>query len=281
MIGEKEKLGSQAGNIQLNKVNLKKIKLEGLDFWYRSDDKFIGQRIALDKFEKYETRLLESQLDVSGVVVDVGANIGYYTLLMAKRCKRVYAIEPDKRSFLILKKNVGVNKLKNVVLLNMAAGDKKEKKYLVWDENNQGNSQISDKNGERVLIDTLDNILRKEQKISLIKVDTQGWEAKVVEGAKKIMKRELPTLFLEYTPGEYIDNKMINFLKNNYQNIWSINDFAEVPWPIYRGVKVLGKSGYADLFLKKKMEINDYWVMLKNIRYKKFIKGIINLICRK
>jgi len=261
-------------------MKLIKTKLGKLNFWYRSDDKFIGQRIALGKYEKYETAIMLGQLNINSVVVDVGANIGYYTLLMARVAKKVYAIEPDKDCFEILKKNVKENNLKNVVLLNIGASDKKGKKYLMRDEKNQGNSKINDKNGETILTRTLDNMLINEQKISLIKVDTQGWETQVIEGAKKIIKRDQPTLFLEYTLGEYLDNKMINFLKNNYQNIWSINDFANVPWPIYRGVKVYG-PGYCDLFLKKKMELKDYGVMIKNINYKKWIKGIINLICRK
>jgi FkbM family methyltransferase len=262
-------------------MKLIKSELKGMDFWYRKDDKFIGQRIALDKFEKFETALMEGQINSESIFVDVGANIGYYTLLMARVAKKVYAIEPDKKCFEILKKNVEDNNLKNVILLNIAASDKKEKKYLSRDEKNQGNSQINDKNGEIIWANTLDNILINEQKISLIKIDTQGWEPQVVEGANKIIKRDRPTMFLEYTPGEYCDNKMINFLKKNYQNIWGINDFAEVPWPIFKGVKIMGKSGYADLFLKKKMEINDYLTMFKNVKYKKFIKGIMNSICQK
>lgn len=266
-------------------MRLTKTKLKNMNFWYRSGDRVIGQRIALDKFEKYETALFLSQLNKDSVVVDVGANIGYYTLLAAGRVKKVYAIEPDKKCFEILKKNVVENNLKNVVLINKAASDKREKKYLIRDKNNQGNSRISETRNEkldtRILTDTLDNLLINEQKISLIKIDTQGWEPQVIEGAKNIIKKYIPTLFLEYTPGEYGDDKMINFLKKNYQNIWSINDFAEVPWPIYKGIKIKGKNGYADLFLKNKLEINDYLTMLKNVKYKKFIKGIMNSICQK
>jgi FkbM family methyltransferase len=273
-------------------MTLKKTKLGDLDLWYRADDKYIGQRIALGKYEKYETAILLKQLNINSIAVDVGANIGYYTLQMAKKAKKVYAIEPDKKCFEILKKNVKENNLNNVVLINKAASDKKEKKYLIRDEKNQGNSKIKptsnpslDKEGntnnwDLIMAETLDNILINEQYISLIKVDTQGWEPEVIKGAKKTIKRDEPILFLEYTPEEYSDNKMINFLKNIYQNIWSINDFVSVPWPIYKGIKVYG-SGYCDLFLKNKMKLGDYLTMLKNVNYKKWIKGIINLICRK
>jgi FkbM family methyltransferase len=256
-------------------MKLVKTKLNGLDFWYREDDRYIGQRIALGKYEKYETALLLSQIDKDSVAVDAGANIGYYTMLLAQRAKKVYAVEPDEEIFGILKKNVKENKLKNVVLLNAAASDKKEKKYLLKDENNYGNSRLSDKKGVLTNCLRLDDILKDEQYISAIKVDVQGWEPAVVEGARKIIERDSPTLMLEYTPGEYKDEKMINFLKKIYQNIWSINDFAEVPWPIYKGVKILGKEGYADLWIKKKMSAGDYLTMLKSVNYKKAIKGIM------
>jgi len=269
-------------------MKLKKTKLGKLNFWYRNDDKFIGQRIALGKYEKYETAIMLGQLNINSIVVDVGANIGYYTLQMAQRAKKVYAIEPNKECFEILKKNVKENNLKNVVLINKAAGDKKEKKYLMRDEKNLGNNKIKptpnpslDKEGntnkcDLIFTETLDNILINEQYISLIKIDTQGYEPEVIKGAKNIIKRNRPILFLEYTAGEYPDSKMINFLKIIYKNIWSINDFASVPWPISKGIKVYG-PGYCDLFLKKKMELSDYLTMLKNVNYKKWIKGIMNL----
>jgi FkbM family methyltransferase len=262
-------------------MKLIRTKVEGMDLWYREDDRVIGQRIALDKYEKYETALMMSQIGKNDVMVDVGANIGYYTMLLAKRAKKVYALEPDKEIFAILKKNVEANNLKNVVLLNCAASDKKETKYLVKDKENFGNSRLSDKKGEMVNCLRLDDILVNEQKISAIKIDVQGWEPAVIEGAKKVIERDYPTLFLEYTPSEYRDKKMINFLQKIYKNIWSINDFAEVPWPIFKGVKILGKAGYADLFLKNKIEIKDYSMMLKKVNYKKFIKGIMNSIWQK
>lgn len=247
-----------------------------MNFWYRGGDRVIGQRIALGKYEGYESELMKTQIGKEDVCVDVGANIGFYTILMARRAKRVYALEPEEKSYEILKKNVEENNLKNVVLLKMAASDKNEKKFLKIDMKNYGNGKICDGNGQAILTKALDKILEHEQKISLIKVDTQGWEPEVILGAQKIIKRDSPTLFLEYTPGEYRDNKMINFLKKIYKNFWSINDFAEVPWPIYKGIKIRGRNNYTDLFIKKKMELRDYLTMIKEIKYKKFLKGIMS-----
>jgi FkbM family methyltransferase len=256
-------------------------KVKGMDLWYREDDKVIGQRIVLGKYEKYETAVMISQIGKNDTVVDVGANIGYYTILLARRAKKVYAIEPDKECFAILKKNMEENNLKNVVLVNAAAGAKKGRVKFYKNEENQGDGRVIKSNNSKftgfISCLRLDDILRNEQNISLIKVDTQGYEPAVVEGAKNIIERDSPVLFLEYSPGEYKEKKMIKFLKNIYENIWSINDFAEVSWPIFRGVKVKGAAGYADLWLKKKMTVKDYFLMLKNVNYRKAIKGIMGI----
>lgn len=269
-------------------MKLKKTKVNGLNLWFQENDKFIGQRIALDKYEKYETAVLLSQITKNSVVVDVGANIGYYTLLMAKIAKKVYAFEPEIEAFKILKKNIKENGFKNVVLINAAVGDKNGEIEFVRDEENFGNHRIKPlfadaasplEKREKVRIVKLDEVIK--EKIDLIKIDTQGWEPQVINGAKEIIKRDKPIIFLEYTPADYQDNKMITFLQKNYKCIWSIDDFAEVKWPIWQGIKINGKAEYTDLWIKNKLELKDWVTMLKNVNYKKFIKGIIRPIWQK
>lgn len=264
-------------------MKLTKIKLNGLDFWYRSDDKFVGQRIALGKYEEYETLLMMSQIDGNSVAVDVGANIGYYTLLLAQKCKWVYAFEPDKECFEILKKNTEENNLKNVKIFNMALSDKKEKREIIKDESNQGNSRLKSqrdchiavatapRNDELVLCEKLDEILKNEGKIDLIKIDTQGWEPEVIQGAGKIIKRDSPVLFLEYTPSEYTDESMIDFLKSIYENIWSIDYWFYVA---RRGIGVNKKTGYVDLWLKNKLSVSDWLMTIRHWQWKKTVREI-------
>ena len=252
-------------------MKLLKTKIFGMNFWYREDDKFIGQRIALGKYEEYETLLMEYQLKGKDVVVDVGANIGYYTLLMATKAKKVYALEPDQTCFEILKKNVEENKLKNVVLLNVAAGAKKEIKKLIKDSENLGNSHLGSGKGVSVNCERLENILINEHKIDLIKIDTQGWEPAVIEGAKKVIESDRPVLFLEYSPTEYRDKKMKKYLELVYRNIWSIDYWYYV---CKKGIHINKKSGYTDLWIKDKMTASDYWWTIKEIRIKKVIKQI-------
>ena len=74
----------------------------------------------------------------NGVFVDVGAHIGKYTIIMAKRIGdygKVIALEPDPNNYRILEKNIFLNKLKNVTLLRKALWRKKDKLKLYYPEN--------------------------------------------------------------------------------------------------------------------------------------------------
>lgn len=260
---------------------LEKCKIgKDLTLLYKKGDRVIGERIALGKYEEFETELFLERLDPEMVVVDVGANIGYYTLLAAKRVKKVIAIEPDKGCFEILKKNIEENGLKNVVLVNKAASSKKEIKKLIKDDENMGNSHFGEGKGEKVLCERLDEILENEQKIGLIKIDTQGWEPEVVKGGEKIIKRDSPEMFLEYSPADYKRNKldereMVKTLREVYQGIFEIDHWYYIYKRVRRDIGINKRKGYSDLWLKKKVEIKDYLRAYKNLQIKKVIKAIM------
>jgi FkbM family methyltransferase len=264
---------------------LKKTKLNGLNFWYQKNDKVVGGRIALGKYEEYETKLILKQVKPTDVVVDVGANIGYYTVLLAQKAKIVYAIEPEEETFEILSKNVVENKLKNVVLIKAAVGDGNGMVELYKSFLNNGDHRLwgnSDtRETEVVCLRKLDDMLVNEEKIDLIKIDTQGWEPAVIGGAKNIIERDRPTIFLEYSPKEYDKaghkgKKMLPYLRKVYPAIWEIDYW----YYIYRK---LGKNirndnrGYADLWMKKTVSWFDVIDGYRNIQIKKLIKRILGV----
>lgn len=261
-------------------MRLNETKLQnGLTLWYRSNDKYIGQRIALRKYEEYESELILRQVNKNSVVVDIGANIGYYTLLLAKICKKVYAIEPDKKCFEILKKNIEENNLKNVVTIYRAVSDRKEKRALITDNRNFGNSRIQSPSAspyppltrgrDIVLTVSLDKLLKNEKRIDLIKIDVQGWEGKVIDGAKKIIKKHSPVLFLEFNG----DFKMIKFLKKYYKNIFTIDYWFYI---LRLGILIDKKTGYVDLLVTNKNI--GWWERCKNWQWRKVIKRVATLL---
>lgn len=150
--------------------------------------------------------------------VDVGANVGKYSIFVAKRYpkSKILAIEPDERAFKVMQKNIELNNLKNIEIVRKAASDKIGKlEFFINEENSArnsvykeeiaGQSNYNDKNEKKdfnthkvsIPCTTLDEISKKSGKISLIKIDVQGAETAVLMGGLKVIKRDLPQILFE------------------------------------------------------------------------------------
>jgi FkbM family methyltransferase len=270
-------------------MKLKKARVFGkYRFFYLENDRYIGQRIALEKYEPYETQLILRQARVGDVVVDVGANIGYYTVLLADKVGKngkVYAFEPDKTNFEILGKNIKENNLKNVVVINAAVGSKEGKLKLRKSKENFGDHKLygNDREFETVKIINLDKYFGNE-KIDLLKIDTQGWEPEVIEGAKELIRKNKPVMFLEYSPASYKiaklnGRKMVDFLRKIYKKIWWIDEWLYIYKNLSQGkidkICASNKTGYADLWMKKEVGFGDKIGQIRNLRAKQLIKNIL------
>ena len=119
----------------------------------------------------------------SDIVLDVGANIGAFTLKVAHKVKHVIAIEPEPRNFELLKKNISENNLSNVTLLNYAVSDKPE---IVHFNTTGGSAKVS-KNGIPINAKPLDDILQElgDPEVTIMKMDIEGYEGKVLSAFKK------------------------------------------------------------------------------------------------
>ena len=256
-------------------------------FYYLPNDKYIGQRVALEKYEPYETELILRQAKKGDVVVDVGANIGYYTVLLADKVGKkgkIYAFEPDLANFEILEKNIKANKLENIVAIKAAVGSKQGKLKLYKSEENYGDHRLygKEKGIEEVKIVKLDDVIK--EKIDLIKIDTQGWEPEVIEGAKKIIEKWKPIMFLEYSPASYklakLDGKkMMEWLQNIYKKFFWIDEWLYI-YKVKNINKIeqicrTNKTGYADVWLKKNVGFWDQIKGFKNFKIKKWVKKIV------
>jgi FkbM family methyltransferase len=144
-------------------------------------------------YEELETKFIKQTVKKNSIVIDVGANIGYYTLIFAKivgKNGRVYAFEPAPSNFCLLKKNVEFNGFTNVELVQKAASNKTGQiKLFVTDDAGDNRIYDSDDNRKSVRIDatTLDDFFQNDQALSFVKIDTQGADAAVVQGMARLM----------------------------------------------------------------------------------------------
>jgi len=147
--------------------------------------------------------------------IDVGANKGYYTILIGKFAKNIVAIEPVIKSYNFLLTNLKLNNLeKKTIAKCIALGNKKEKKRILIPRDHnlarilRDNENINQSNYEiqEVTINTLNNLFLEDKflkrtllnsKNILLKMDVEGWELEILKGAEKIIEEKKPMIFLE------------------------------------------------------------------------------------
>ena len=209
---------------------------------YYYADKQTGTKLYFSRNETKEINFIKKKIENNTWFIDIGSNIGLYSLNISNlntRYKKVktFSIEPNPIVYQRLKKNyqllVSQNKFvkNNFLLKNLAIGDKEG--FGKIDKNvDHANVKIIKKltnknNFVRIRIAKLGSLLKKYkiENISCIKIDTEGYELKII---KNFLKRNNLKFFPKYLIVEhnndknYFRNEKI-ILKNNYEIIFTTN----------------------------------------------------------
>ena len=172
-------------------------------------DVAVSGSLALGVFENTEINLFRKYLKPNLVVVDIGANIGYYTIIAGKHIGpegQVFAYEPEDRNYSLLKKNIEANGLANTIPIKIGLSKNHSICKLYLDENNKGRHSLAfKKNKEESTIetDTLDNSLKQHgsPKVDIIKMDIEGAEFLALDGMRETIKRSpYLIIFTEFYP---------------------------------------------------------------------------------
>lgn len=152
-----------------------------------------------------EYRFLNELVGPGDVVIDVGANIGTTVIPAAKRVGangRVYAFEPVPSTFRFLERNIQLNELKNVSLFQAAAGDQDGRVSFAEEAEDVVSHVQPDSAGEIDML-RLDRLpeLKQHDHIDLLKVDVEGFEQVVLEGAAGILDK-IRKIYLEFSETE-------------------------------------------------------------------------------
>jgi FkbM family methyltransferase len=171
---------------------------------YNIHDIYIGRSLELyGEFSEGEIELFQQIVKPGRVVVEVGANIGAHTVFLAQAVGpmgRVLAFEPQRVIFQVLCANLALNSLPNVHAWQAAVGNKPGEIVVpVLDysqpHNFGGLSLEGHQLGERVPVMTLDSL--NLQQCYLLKIDVEGMEQSVLEGAAQTIARCRPILYVE------------------------------------------------------------------------------------
>lgn len=156
------------------------------------------------QFEEEEI-FLTNYIKQGMVVLDIGANIGYYSLIFSKLIGekgRVYSFEPTKCTYKELLKNIEINHCKNIVPLNHALSDKNEKRKFYHADDHGRNAfapEIENAIFEEVECKMLDQIIEENNlKIDLVKIDVEGAELLVFKGGSKFLNQFNGPIYCEF-----------------------------------------------------------------------------------
>ena len=172
---------------------------QNIKFWtptFYLDDyvkDFAGEKELVEKFLP--------RLKDKNTLWDIGANIGFYSILAAKEMSsksKVIAFEPEKDTFNLLKKNIELNQVKNITAYEFALGDTKGKQLIYSSDTPnfgahsfvQRTDFLLKKQGTEIKIKTADSLI-EESKVDIpdvIKIDVEGAEILVLRGMKKLLK---------------------------------------------------------------------------------------------
>lgn len=186
-------------------------KIGKIGLFLNPDDPVVTKLIVRwQTWEPNETRWFVDSVRPGDTVVDIGANIGYYTVIAGKLvgdAGRVYAFEPDPVAFELLLRNVALNGLHNVVAEQKAVSNENGAIRLYLSDENKGDHRIFETKGEEresieveaVRLD--DYFADYTGHIGFLKIDTQGAEGAIVEGMGGLLERHPEAvLAIEFFP---------------------------------------------------------------------------------
>jgi len=185
--------------------------LEGLKFQLNPGNEMSRIIYLTGRYEPNEFWWLKRFLKPGMGVIDVGANVGCYTLYCAAlvgRDGRVVAIEPSEREYRRLSNHVSLNNLVNVTALNVAASSTSGKADLkIAEEWNAGHNTLGQYAydatkhfaDETVVLKTIDDMVRETgmSRVDFIKMDIEGAELAALTGACDVLRRFRPTVLIE------------------------------------------------------------------------------------
>lgn len=158
---------------------------------------------------EYEIRQqFRTLLQRGHTVLDVGANVGYYSALASKLVTRdghVYAVEPNPMMLPRLRSTIELNQLKNVEVLAVAAGNTTGRATLFLPTgHSHGEASLREQNwtaASAVDVDLmpLDSALRLDR-LDLVKIDVEGAELSVLQGAVRLLRQYRPAIIVEIVP---------------------------------------------------------------------------------
>ena len=202
----------------------------------------VASLVTIGTYEILETRILQTLARSSSVIIDIGANVGYYTVLLAKSQPSggfLHAFEPFPASYDVTSRSVAKNDLTQKVKVSKTGLSDNPGKSVIYIPKTSGTSAASMKvlhpeetNVEvEIELETLDSYFDKNQvsNVDLIKIDVEGAELFAIKGGWETIRTYRPFVFAEllrkWSAGfGYHPNEVVEMFKNEDYKCFEVSD---------------------------------------------------------
>jgi FkbM family methyltransferase len=184
---------------------------------------YIDRQVFLfGAYEYDELQYLKNFLDTDSIVLDIGCNTGHHSLFFSRYAKHVYAFDPYTKVTDILLQRIRKNNIKNIDVYSVGLGqtDSEMHYFEPTSIENKGVGSFLKKDGldtvhtHLLTVKNADNYIKELgiQKVSLIKIDVEGFEYEVLCGLKQTIFKNRPVIFFEFNP----ENEKFGTAENMY-----------------------------------------------------------------
>ena len=224
-------------------------------------------------YEPNEFYFLKTILKPGMVFIDIGAHIGLYTLFASKLVNNngtVLAIEPSERDIKRLRENVILNKSQNIRLMQVAISNScSRRELLIAEDEHSGLNTIGafayegvqNQGKQQVRTETLDKVVQKEllNRVDVIKIDVEGHELFVLEGAKETLSKFYPILLVEISDSALVhqgcsSSQVLNFLLQLGYRIYLFSKQTGLPVPLNKTIEYFDSENI--LAIHESSEVN-------------------------
>lgn len=203
--------------------------VRGFKFLIKNPEDHVQRRLVHDRdlYEEPILKDLNQYIPENPVIIDAGAHVGTHSLFWAryKNAKSIYAFEPQADIFDILKTNIELNNYQNIIHpFNIGLSNISGKARIsATVQNISALTQIKEDETGDITVESIDNFDFNGEKIDFIKIDTERHEFKILQGAKNLIKKDKPVIFVETSYDT--DEEVIDLMKSyNYHEIKMYRD---------------------------------------------------------
>lgn len=227
-----------------------------------AEDHSLSQWLILTGYwESWVTLAVMEHVKPGSYCLDLGANFGYYTLVLAKnagRAGRVVAVEPLPRLTALLRRTIAANEFDSFVTVLEAAAwdaDGEQLTITVPASMKLGGSSVLGRPGDHrqsILCTsvTVDTITRDWPRLDFVKMDCEGSEQHIWNGMQQAIRKFKPTILMEFTPGAYLDpSSFLAAIRQAGYRLAVVNSSGQIV-PVTETEVLGGEDGFHMLWLE-------------------------------